>query len=132
VFGFSRLILFKCAQSGSENTKIIILYYFQVKSDLTRDEELELLLNGLEKSLNEDSFLSSVISVKPDGDVQLPRDPNVLKILTEAGAKMSNCNSLNREGALSSQVNVLIMAHFRRVSAVTSNKSNSQPLWFSR
>lgn len=75
----------------------------EIKDELTREEELELLLNGLEKSLNQDSFLSSVISLKPDPDVPIPRDPNVLKILTEAGAKVSNCNSLSRDGCLSSQ-----------------------------
>jgi len=149
-----------------------------LKSDLTREEELDLLLNGLEKSLNEESrllddgFLSQITQnsiiglkkeeadseklnetfenafsnnddvpdIKVDKDcvvldklneidnevekeasqeteeddnkevvlsslleiLQYPKDPKVLKILTEAGAKVSNCNSLQRDGKCSS------------------------------
>ncbi|KAL0280589.1 UNVERIFIED_CONTAM: hypothetical protein PYX00_001841 [Menopon gallinae] len=147
-----------------------------LKSVLTREEELDLLLNGLEKSLNEEthllenSFLSqiketSLIGLKkenieleklndtfdnafrdenvPEVDVEkdcvvldkvneveneleletsqnvaqekkdsvldnlleilkVPKDPKVLKILTEAGAKVSKSNSLQRDGKGSS------------------------------
>lgn len=162
---------------------------FEVKTELTREEELDLLLNGLEKSLNEESqlldnsFLSQItqnsfaalrreglgeeeedrekkqkspieesekigfdnvniranyendcrpyknsevedeVEVKEavknfEGEekeeckepvmsslleiLQVPKDPKVLKILTEAGAKVSNCNSLQRNENLSS------------------------------
>ncbi|KAK6633628.1 hypothetical protein RUM44_004235 [Polyplax serrata] len=140
---------------------------YLAKVELTKEEELDLLLNGLEKSLNEESqllensFLSqitqnSLVALKQD-DVEeknsnkilidrnggnenldsksgrdseptvkkseepsqenekgaaeekkglvieslkevlaVPKDPKVLKILTEAGAKVSNCNSLQR------------------------------------
>lgn len=149
---------------------------YEEASELTREEELDMLLNGLEKSLNEEthlldeSFLSQITQnsliglrkdleekspVKDSGEsgfgndgtksdkdfsapsvnqneiindektspkegevvkyeeeegvketepdnifeiLQVPRDPKVLKILTEAGAKMSNCNSLQRDG----------------------------------
>lgn len=102
----------------SEDASTLGVPRHEAKEELTREEELDLLLHGLERTLNsqledqeedqeEDLLLQGLqrsLKQEADPSIPIPKDPNVLKILTEAGAKVSNSNSLCRDAALHNQV----------------------------